>query len=579
MINDQHPLDVPVKMNGELVIPRELDLDLQIDYLIQNHFKFFCSRENKLWRLSHLYHIMDKNGRKVLFKLNKAQKHFAETYLLVPNPYRRIIILKSRQLGFTTLIALWFLDEVIWKPNTEALQIAHTVADAKEIFNRKVRYAINNLPAPAAKILKTDQKRAARVQFMYPDNSISAVTVAGSGRSGTYHLLHVSEFAKLAKTFESRAEEVIKGTLPSVPMDGTVFIESTAEGMSGLYYEMFMNAWKRRHLITPAMSKAEFYPVFYNWTWDEEEIAKAAADGTIPVENMEIGEIDWRAYKEENDLTDEQLTYYYTKWIQMNRDVHRLHQEICTSPIEAFIGSGSNFYSLKKIADSIQKLEDSETEHKLYSRFSFLNNEFVPDPEGDLYIKTQPSPGKKYVIGADVAQGLAHGDYSTACVLGLDKEIKAFYRGHIEPDDFEKLLRVLGTKYNTALLTVESNFDGNWVNSNLVAHNYPNIYLKTSFDDITKTVSKSFGWRTDATSRKNIMENSRVYVLRNFLDFRPLLDEMLTFIRDKRSKPQAASGKHDDCIMAWAIALYAVGDKKDVEKKIDTPNWATYVYG
>ena len=114
MINDQHPLDVPVKMNGELVIPRELDLDLQIDYLIQNHFKFFCSRENKLWRLSHLYHIMDKNGRKVLFKLNKAQKHFAETYLLVPNPYRRIIILKSRQLGFTTLIALWFLDEVIW---------------------------------------------------------------------------------------------------------------------------------------------------------------------------------------------------------------------------------------------------------------------------------------------------------------------------------------------------------------------------------------------------------------------------------------------------------------------------------
>lgn len=75
------------------------------------------------------------------------------------------------------------------------------------------------------------------------------------------------------------------------------------------------------------------------------------------------------------------------------------------------------------------------------------------------------------------------------------------------------------------------------------------------------------------------MENSRVYVLRNFLDFRPLLDEMLTFIRDKRSKPQAASGKHDDCIMAWAIALYAVGDKKDVEKKIDTPNWATYVYG
>lgn len=527
---------------------------------------------------------MDKNGKKVLFNLNKAQKHFVETYLLVENPFRRIIILKSRQLGFTTLISLWFLDEVIFHPNTEALQIAHTVQDSKEIFNRKVRYAINNLPVPVKEILKTDQSRASRVQFTYPDSSggtsVSAVTVAGSGRSGTYHLLHISEFAKLAKTFETRAEEVIKGTLPSVPMDGTVFIESTAEGMSGLFYEMFMSSWKRRTIITPAMSKAEFYPVFYNWTWDTEEIDKACADGIIPIENMEVGEIDWKSYKDENNLSDKELTYYYTKWIQMNRDVHRLHQEICTSPIEAFIGSGANFYSLKQIADSIQEIENREDGGtQIYTRHTFVNNEIVADPDGELYIKTEPEPGKKYVIGADVAQGLAHGDYSTACVLGLDKDIKAFYRGYIEPDDFERLLRVLGAKYNNALLVVESNFDGNWVNSSLVSHNYPNIYLKTSFDDITKTVTKSFGWRTDAQSRKHILENSRVYVLRNKLDFKPLLDEMLTFIRDKRSKPQAASGKHDDCVMAWAIALNATADKKDVVVIKERPNWATYVYG
>lgn len=578
-MQNQHPLDQIVEMNGELVIPRTLPVELQIDYLLNKHFVFFCSKENKLWRLENLYHLMDRNGRRVLFKLNKAQHHFVTNYLLCGNPFKRIIILKSRQLGFTTLIALWFLDEIIWHPNTEALQIAHTVQDAKEIFNRKIRYAISNLPESVKSILDADQKRATRVQFTYPDgkggNSISAVTVAGSGRSGTYHLLHISEFAKLAKQFPSRAEEVVKGTLPSVPIDGSVLIESTAEGMSGIFYDMFMSSWKRRDIITPSMSKAEFFPVFYNWTWDEEEIAKACVDGIIPIERMEVGEIDWKAYKEENELNDEQLTYYYTKWIQMNRDVHRLHQEICTTPIEAFIGSGSNFFSLQRIADCIQNTENNPPE---YNRYAFVDGQIVPDPDGDLYIKVNPVPGKKYIIGADVAQGLLHGDYSTACVLGLDKEIKAFYRGHIEPDDFEKLLRVLGFKYNTAELRVESNFDGNWVNSSLVSHSYPNIYMKSSFDDISKTVTRSFGWRTDSNTRKNVMENARVFLLRHDVDFKLLLDEMLTFVRDRRGKPQASSGKHDDCIMAWVIALIGTNDKKDAIISEKTSSWASYVY-
>ena len=145
--------DVPVKVNT-------LPIDLQVDFLISNHFDVFRSPQAQLWRLQNLYYIMTKDGQKKRFTLNKAQLHFYTNYLA--QGYKKIAILKSRQLGFTTLISLYFLDQVIFKPNSEALQIAHTQKDATEIFNRKIVYAIKNLPQPVKDILDISQAKASR---------------------------------------------------------------------------------------------------------------------------------------------------------------------------------------------------------------------------------------------------------------------------------------------------------------------------------------------------------------------------------------------------------------------------------
>lgn len=556
-------LDVEVTADGVPVNVSKLPVEMQVDFLIQNHFDVFRSKEATKWRLEHLYFIMTKDGRRSLFKLNRAQTEFFNDYLL--KGYKKIIILKSRQLGFTTLISLYFLDKVIFNPNSEALQIAHTLKDASEIFNRKIIYAIKNLYPCVKDLLDFSQAKSNRQQFSYPDGSVSAIAVSNSGRSGTFSAgVHISELGKLAKLYLGRAEEIITGTLPSIPVTGQAIIESTAEGASGLFYELFIGAWKIKDTITIPLSKAHFKPCFFNWTWDDAEIESAAVDGIIPVEEMEECEIDWKEYQQEYGLSDKQMNFYYLKWINANKDIDKLHQEYPTTPMEAFLSSGSPYFSSRKAAEMYDKCDNN------YERYSFINGTFEKDERGDLYIYEEPKSGRNYVVGGDVAEGLMDGDFSVAIVLGYDKSIKALYHGKCEPDEYEAMVRALGYKYNTALLAVEFNKDGNWVNTALRNANYPNLYVRTVVDDITKEITRSYGWLTNKKNRDFMLgEAKRYFNSVKHINCKPLLDEILTFIRDKRGKPQAASGRNDDIVISWCIALAVLQgrEEKTEEKK------------
>lgn len=71
------------------------------------------------WRLSNLYTITDKTGTRVPFQPNTAQ------LALLDELHSANIILKARQLGFTTLCCLIYLDACIFSPNTRAGVTAH----------------------------------------------------------------------------------------------------------------------------------------------------------------------------------------------------------------------------------------------------------------------------------------------------------------------------------------------------------------------------------------------------------------------------------------------------------------------
>lgn len=239
------------------------------------------------------------------------------------------MILKSRQLGFTTDEAIDSFDDVLFTPNTDALLIAHDLDSAKSIFDKKIELAWKSLHPELRKLYKVDANTAQRLKFEFGDGTFSSIAVDTSGRSGTFQRVHITEFAALCKKYPERARDIIEGTIPAIPLSGRVDIESTSQGAAGDFYEMFMQAWERGE---PTLT-VEYKAHFYNWTWDDEEIAKITSP--VSFEKMIQGE-KFRDYAILHQLNDIQITYYYQKFLSLNQNWNSLHREYPTTPEEAF---------------------------------------------------------------------------------------------------------------------------------------------------------------------------------------------------------------------------------------------------
>jgi len=521
--------------------------------------------KNKRWRMDNLYFIITKDGTKEPFKMNRAQSHFFNNYLCIPNPYHRHVILKARQLGFTTFIDLFILDEILFTTNKEGIIIAHKVTDATEIFDKKIDFALRNMAEDVkGAFFKLNHNSARKIQVTIdygPEaGATSSLAVSVSGRSGTYHYVHISEFAKMCVMYPKRAEEVETGTFPTVPFDGFIFVESTAEGMAGRFYEMFNENWVKRDDITPLLSQVQFMPHFYNWQYDDAEMAKIYE--TIPAAKMEECEIDWASYQTENSLTDLEITYYYMKWLQFGgknstEAVKKLKQEYPTTPEEAFLSTGQAYFPIAKVASLLLKMLPGK-------RGEIVTNEkgeptFMETSAGRLEVWKMPEIGTRYIIGGDTAEGLAHGDAQVLYVINhKTQDCDALYRSQVPPDELATDAYNLGKYYNWALLGIESNKDGLWVNDALEKMGYINLYYRKVFDDITQKVTRYFGWKTTSATRPFALASLKAIFLRKEQGFPPgLLGEMFTFVRNAKGKAEAMDKKHDDIIMAASIG-YAV---------------------
>lgn len=528
--------------------------------------------DDKRWRMDNLYWIITKSGTKELFNMNRAQRHFFENYLNPDDALRlffRHCILKARQLGFTTFIDIWILDEILFNTNREGLIIAHTIKDATEIFDRKIDYAIRNMCAEiksgAFKLVRNSAKKIQVVVDYGPEEgSTSSIQVSNSGRSGTYFYVHISEFAKLCLAYPKIASEVETGTFPAVPFDGFIFIESTAEGMAGRFYEVFNETWPQRDKMTPMKSRVMFMSHFYNWQFDDGEMSKITEN--IPIAQMEICEIDWAEYQVEHSLTDKEITYYYMKWLQMGGKnstdaVHKLHQEYPTTPEEAFLSTGQTYFPTAKVYSQMQTVKAGKRgELSVNDKGTVI---FQEHSSGDLEVFEMPERGQRYIIGGDTAEGLAHGDKQVLYVLKhKTEECVAVYRSSVPPDEFITVAYNTGKFYNWALLAIESNKDGLWVNDGLDKMGYINLYYRKVFDDITKNVTKFFGWKTTSATRPFSLAALKAVFLRKTQGFpMAILSEMVTFLRNAKGRPEALSGKFDDVVMAASIGYAVLGEQ------------------
>ena len=181
---------------------------------------------------------------------------------------------------------------------------------------------------------------------------------------------------------------------------------------------------------------------------------------------------------------------------------------------------------------------------------------FEEDRNGHIKIYKPPEEGVPYVIGADTAgEG---SDSNVAQVIdNRTGEQVAVLRQQFDEDLFAKQLFALGIYYNTALIGVETNWSTYPVLT-LERLNYPKQYVRETIDNYTHRAKKAFGFETNGKTRPVIIAEL-VRACREDISIvcdRDTLEEMLTFIRNEKFRPEAEEGAHDDCVMSLAIAHY-----------------------
>jgi len=291
----------------------------------------------KWFRLNVLYNIKDKAGHKVLFTPNIEQ----ETFYL--GQHGRDIILKARQLGFTTFKMISDLDDCLFIENFSAGCICHNMTAAKDIYRNKIRFAYRNI---------TDDQKSLLEEIGYKlpipindkDNGYvfdngSSIAVSTSYRGGTLQSLHISEFGNICKKYPEKAKEIVTGAFEAVPLGGVITIESTAEGKEGYFYDYSIAAetkQKRNDKLTLLDFKFHFFSWYLNKGYQlesEKELPDHIQTYFTKLEH-ETGVT----------FTTEQMNWYYAKECDLGDEMKR---EYPSTPKEAFEQATKGAYYAK----------------------------------------------------------------------------------------------------------------------------------------------------------------------------------------------------------------------------------------
>lgn len=493
--------------------------------------------------------IKTKSGTVVPFRLNDAQRKLYAVAKRQQDDGKpvRLIILKARQLGFSTLTEGLIFHACATRKNVNALIVAHREDATANLF-RMSKLFYDELPAPVKPMLRASN--AQELVFENPSklrserearpglrSRIRCATAGGRGigRSDTLQCVHLSEYAFWPDGADGKAS-TLAGILQAVPsLPGTmVVIESTANG-----FEDFKERWD-----AAVAGENDFEPVFFAW-FENPDYSMPVVPGTewTPEE---------RDLKAAYQLTDEQLQW--RRWCIANNcggSLDMFRQEYPASPGEAFLHSGTGVFDNEQIVLRLERLPGPA------GRGEFTDGEWTESETGAITLYELPEEGVPYVLGGDTAgEG---SDYFTAIVIdNVTGRIVAKLRQKYSEPEYVRQIYALGRFYNDALVAIETNFSTYPV-MKLQEMEYQNQYSREREDTYTRQMKKSYGFRTDRQSRPRAIANL-VEVFSSHPEWftdRELLEEMLTFCYNEDHRPEALAGKHDDLVMGAAIT-YAV---------------------
>jgi hypothetical protein len=285
---------------------------------------------DRRWRLNNLYYIQDKLGEVVLFKLNEAQA------TLLDDLHFLNIILKARQMGFSTFILILALDCCLFNSNFAAGLVADTIDNAKGLLKR-IKFAYERLPAEIKATVPIKTDNAYEIEFC----NGSGIEVGVSLRSGTKNFIHVSEYGKICAKAPDKAKEIKSGTLNTIAPRQLVFIESTAEGRAGDFYDKTQQA---RSLVDAKRILGDLDYRFHFFPWWRDPTYQASSEHLITDEDAKYFE---ELQTEHGiSLTEPQKWWYAAKRVEQGDDMWK---EYPSTPDEAFKAARDGAYFAKEM--------------------------------------------------------------------------------------------------------------------------------------------------------------------------------------------------------------------------------------
>ncbi|MGM1023006.1 MAG: DNA packaging protein [Bacillota bacterium] len=502
-------------------------------------FEQFC------WRM---LKIKTKVGRIMPLTLNDAQRKYVRVVFsqIEAGKPVRIIILKARQMGFSTVTEALIYYFTSLQEAKNAFIVAQS-SDASSNLYDMFQFYYEKVPA----IIKPMSRKNNAKKLTFENPTIrtadrrrnpglkSKITVQTAesrvlARSDTIHYLHASEVAFWPAKKKKRHLLSLLAALSKEPGSLGV-IESTANGM-----EEFKKMWD-----AAVKGESDFTPLFFAW-FEMPDYRKPVPSGfELTEEELEL--------KAKYGLDDEQLQWRrYTIRNDCGGDPRQFDQEYPSEPDDAFLLSGEGIFDNK----FIKSLRDGISIIGNHYEIDFVKNKIIPAHAGELVMYRQPEQGKRYVLAADTAKGKEDGDYDAAYVIEeRTGEMCAALHGKWDTDLYGKKLNTLGLYYNTALLAVENNNTGESVLNTLFnTCHYPLLFMH----------KKSLGWNTNQATRPVMISDFKEAIRDQLYDIYcpELYGECMTLI-DKNGRAEADSGCHDDRILAYSIALQVrqVADK------------------
>lgn len=500
--------------------------------MFQAHPKDINTILNRRWRLEHLYPIRteerglrtlrmdDRPIQNVLYKKAEERKFRG----------LRLITAKGRKQGVTTFWSLFYLDDTLWTPNTVSCILAHKEKDVKKIFRTvktAYRYSPNMVRLADGRVWQKPKANYDNVNELIFDGINSQIYVALESRGETNSNLHVSEAAHIRDD-----EERMAATLESVPnrdLGSNVTVESTSNGVGGWFYDAWYDA---------EAGVNGFDPVFFPWFMKPAHRQRPPSDFVLTEEEKKLVADVAERYKV---LLDHEQVYW---WRMKKTTLKRLMpQEHPTFADESFLSSEGMVFD-----DEIMRMMTPRAP--------------IRTTKSGIKIYVEPKPGRRYIIGADPAEGVG-GDFSVVEVFdAVTLEQVAEYRNNrIEPGKFgEFIIPEAGRLFNNALAVIERNNHGHTVIDRCKPV-YAHLYMQRDFDKKKNKKTKRIGWNQNQHHRNIMLDEYEELVNDGTVTVHSaiLKSEMQTFVITEDGKREAKTGKHDDTVIASALAVKVAG--------------------